>query len=91
MKELRKFTEIIDVPASIAPYGPTNSVRVGNTLLTARRDDLSAELGAEVKRFMSGVAAENGLGITFIDIEEFFKSGAALSCLVMHFNRRSYE
>jgi len=37
------------------------------------------------------LAAFAGLEPVFLDMSEYLKSGAALSCMAMHLNRRNYE
>ncbi len=96
VKEIRKVCEIIDVPFKLAQNGLTNCVRTPNLLLVAsskyRYKEGSREWMADLDKehFLQKVASENGMGLIAVDLSEFEKSGAMLSCLVMHINRASY-
>lgn len=96
LENLRKYTEIIDVPLGPAMDGVCNSVRVGDTLLggssinqLTKKDTRYATEMAKID-FLKSVGRENRLKVKFIDIGEFEKGGAQLSCMVMHLNRNSY-
>jgi len=91
---IEKCCRIIDVPINLAYRGATNSVRCNSSILTESRleslqktDDLY-EVEKKKRVFMEKVAVEKGLDISFFDLNEFHKSGAMLSCLVMPIQRK---
>ena len=82
LRNLEKYVEVISIPEQYAYDGWTNSVIVGNKVFYGVLDDASAEGHAEFERLM----AQHNLYAVPLDISEFDKSGACLSCMVMHFN-----
>ena len=42
-------------------------------------------------RILEDIAAKYGFELSLFNLSEYFKSGALLSCMVMHLNRRSYD
>lgn len=86
---IEKHCQIIDVPIDLAYRGATNSVRCKSSILTESRleslqkDDDLYEVEKKKRAFMEEVADRKGFDITFFDLDEFHKSGAMLSCLVM--------
>ena len=97
VSEIEKVTNIVDVKADDCFSGICNSVRLGNTLLNASHiHELSREhedYGYEKQknRALEDIAAKFGFEVSFFNLSEFLKSGALLSCMVMHLNRRSYD
>lgn len=89
IKSIEKHCRIIDVPIDLAYRGATNSVRLGSSILTESRVEQLNKgeqhyLVEKKKRaFMEKIAVEKELDISFFDLNEFHKSGAMLSCLVM--------
>jgi N-dimethylarginine dimethylaminohydrolase len=98
-KEVEKVVEVIDIPkeevyTTIDPGvgDACNIVRVGANILvgsslTAMRasDDGYMIEVSKVER-LNHICSQNGLGLIPFNLSEFGKSGAALSCLVMHMN-----
>lgn len=86
---IEKHCQIIDVPLDLAYRGATNTVRCGSTILTESRvghlkkGEQHFEIEKKKRAFMEKIASEKGLDISFFDLNEFHKSGAMLSCLVM--------
>lgn len=76
--KLERITEIIPVPTDYAQQGWTNCVRLGRKLLHAPEK-------MSVKPF-EDLLAKHGFELVLFDLSEFSKSGADLSCLVMHLN-----
>jgi N-dimethylarginine dimethylaminohydrolase len=94
LKRLESDYDVIDVPLT-APVGALNSVVSGKRLLSNwalvehghnTKDEQLARIH-QVER----LAEFAGLEPVFLDMSEFLKSGAALSCMAMHLNRRHYE
>jgi N-dimethylarginine dimethylaminohydrolase len=94
--EIEKATNIIDVSADACYSGICNSVRLSNTIvnsshihdLSARSDDYRMEL--EKNQLLERIAAERAFDVCYFNLSEYHKSGALLSCMVMHLNRHSY-
>lgn len=95
--ELEKVTNIIDVSADDAYAGICNSVRLPQTVLNAS-DIHDLKAGTEDYRYevqknrrLEDIAANFALEVCYFNLSEFLKSGALLSCLVMHLNRHAYK
>lgn len=97
IKALEKVTGIIDVPEEHAYHGICNSLRLHNIILNASHihdlkpghEHYADELSKN--RQLEDICAERGLEPAFFNLSEYFKSGALLSCIVMHLNRHSFE
>lgn len=93
--ELEKVTNIIDVSADIAYSGICNSVRLHNVILNASNlyelkkgsDDYRFEI--EKNRKLEDIAVAVNCEIAYFNLSEFYKSGALLSCTMLHLNRFS--
>lgn len=94
---LEKHTEVIPVSQRAAYAGICNSVRVDKIILNSScLHDLKAgtdEYEEEKTKIdeLEKIAANQGFELVLVNINEFFKSGALLSCMVMHLNRNSYS
>jgi N-dimethylarginine dimethylaminohydrolase len=97
IKELERYTDIVDVDAEACMSGVCNSVRLHNTILNASHvHDLKAgteEYHSEVakNRLLEDIATELAFELTLVNLSEYLKGGALLSCMVMHLNRHSYD
>jgi N-dimethylarginine dimethylaminohydrolase len=97
LAELEKFTNIIPVTVDECFSGICNCVRLPNQVLNSSHiHDLKA--GTEDYRFevqknrkLEDIAANLALEISYFNLSEFHKSGALLSCMVMHLNRSCYN
>jgi len=95
--ELEQHTDIIDVSTDVCMSGLTNSVRLYNTILNASNiHEMKAgtqEYADEVakNRCLEDIAVELGFEVTYVNLSEYLKGGALLSCMMMHLNRRSYD
>lgn len=97
IKRIEKVTNIIDVDVDSCYNGITNSVRMYNTILCASNiDELDKKTSdyktekAKVDRLQS-ICDGLGMEPVFFNISEFYKSGAALSCMFLHLNRFSFK
>lgn len=94
---LEKVTNIIEVSVDDCYSGICNSVRMPKTVLNASNlHDLKA--GTEDYRYevqknrrLEDIASNLALEVCYINLGEFQKSGALLSCMVMHLNRHAYK
>ncbi|MEV6394063.1 arginine deiminase-related protein [Streptomyces sp. NPDC051907] len=96
LAEMEKHTEVIDVPEAAAYSGICNSVRSGKTIVNSScLADLKAGTDAYQEEkakldTLERIAGQQGFEVVLVNIDEYFKSGALLSCMVMHLNRFSY-
>ena len=96
LRELERRTNIIDVSYDECFAGVCNSVRLSNTVLNGSHiHDLKAgtedyDLEVAKNRKLEDVAARLALEVSYFNLSEYHKSGALLSCMVMHLNRYSY-
>jgi N-dimethylarginine dimethylaminohydrolase len=97
LAELEKYTEIIDINEDDAFGGITNSVRMGNTILTASN---ISELSKKSKDYvfeknkihsLEKICAAEGMEPVVFNLSEYMKSGALLSCCVFHLNYIDYN
>jgi N-dimethylarginine dimethylaminohydrolase len=94
---LEQVTNVIDVSVDDCYSGVCNSLRLGNSLLNASHifelkagtDDYAYETGKN--RTLEDIAIRFGFEVSFFNLSEFLKSGALLSCMAMHLNRKSYD
>jgi len=97
VRELEAVTDIIDVTADECFSGVCNCVRLGNTLLNASnihemtRSDPHYDEELAKNRKLEDIATRNAFEVAYFNLGEFLKSGALLSCMVMHLNRKSYD
>ena len=97
LAELEKHTNVISVSADDCYSGICNSVRISNTVLNsthihelkAGTEDYQFEL--QKNRRLEDIATELAFEISYVNLSEYHKSGALLSCMVMHLNRYSYS
>ena len=96
IKALEKETEIIDVPLKLSHLGVTNSVRLNNSILmdsclpTKTKKDKDYMDERERVDFMLDICIANEMELCCVNLDEFAKGGAELSCCILHLNRASY-
>lgn len=96
LRELERHTEIIDVPLELAEAGVNNCMRAGEFILCSSdihslsRYDPEFQLERRKNRFLEDACTGLGLELVTFDLSEFYKSGALLSCLVLHLSRYAY-
>jgi N-dimethylarginine dimethylaminohydrolase len=94
---LESVTNIISVTAEECFSGICNSVRLPNCVINSSHiHELKA--GSEDYRYevrknrkLEDIVADLALEVCYFNLSEFHKSGALLSCMVMHLNRSSYK
>jgi len=97
LAELSKYTNIIPVTADEAYSGICNSVRLSNQVINSSHiHDLKAgtedyKLELQKNRKLEDIVANLALEVSYFNLSEFHKSGALLSCMVMHLNRACYK
>ena len=91
--EMEKYTEIIDIDIDDAFCGLTNSVRMGNMILCASNiSELKKSheyYAGEVHKIktLEKICGDAGMEPVIFNLSEYMKSGAMLSCMMMHLNR----
>ena len=91
--QIRQHTEIIDIDIDDALGGITNSVRMGNMVLCASNiSEMSKSHeyyeGEKHKiESLERICSDEGMEPVMFNLSEYMKSGAMLSCMVMHLNR----
>lgn len=94
---IEKRTNVLDVSADIAYSGICNSVRLSNTLLNAshihelKRGTEAYDQELAKNRRLEDIAARLAFEVNYFNLSEYHKSGALLSCMLMHLNRNSYS
>lgn len=90
LKKIEKHVNIFDIPKSIGYSGLTNSVILGRTICChsnlyelKENDDLYRDEKNKVEK-LNKICQEIGYEPMYFNISEFLKSGALMSCLVMH-------
>lgn len=97
IKQIESVTNIVDVSVDDCFSGICNSIRLGNSILNAsniHEMKITDEYYEEEKhknRVLEDIAAKFAFEVCFFNLSEFLKSGALLSCMVMHLNRKSYD
>ena len=97
VKAIEKVVNIIPVEKDFAYQGATNCVRVGNLILNAspidelKKDDDKYDLEQRRINWMEKTIGKLGQELVIVNLSEFEKSGAALSCNVMHLNYWDYK
>ena len=92
LAQLEQYTEIIDISVDDAFNGLTNSVRLGNMILCASnlsemtRADENYEAEKAKINTLEKICFNEGLEPVFFNLSEYMKSGAMLSCMMMHLN-----
>lgn len=95
--EFEKITDVIDVSLDEAYSGICNSVRLPKVVLNSSHlhdlkvgtEDYQREL--QKNRKLEDIASNFALEVAYFNLSEYHKSGALLSCMVMHLNRAAYQ
>ena len=97
VRELEKYVDIYDVSVDDAYSGFNNSVVLGNYVLCASdidqlsQSDKNYQYEKSKNESLNSLCSSLGMEPVFFNLSEFCKSGALLSCLVMHLNRNNYS
>jgi len=93
LDEMEKYTEIIDIDVDDALCGLTNSVRLGNMIMCASNISEMKKsheyYAGEVHKIktLEKICSDAGMEPAIFNLSEYMKSGAMLSCMMMHLNR----
>ena len=93
---IEKVTNVIDVSIDDSYSGICNSVRLPKTVLNSSHlhdlksgtEDYKREI--QKNRRLEDIASTFALEVSYFNLSEYHKSGALLSCMVMHLNRNAY-
>jgi len=91
--QIEQYTEVIDVNIEDALGGMTNSVRLGNMILCAsniselKKSHEYYETEKHKIESLERICSDEGMEPVIFNLSEYMKSGAMLSCMVMHLNR----
>lgn len=99
IKEISKYININSVEEDDCLNGITNCIRFHNSIINAsyiseidrKKDKDEYEWELAKNRTLEDICSDLGLEPVFVNLSEFMKGGALLSCLVMHLNRQSYN
>ena len=93
LRAIEQHTEIIPVDIEDALGGMTNSVRLGNMVLCAsniaemKKTHEYYEAEKHKIESLEKICSDAGMEPVIFNLSEYMKSGAMLSCMVMHLNR----
>ena len=93
LNEIEQHTEIVDIDVDDSLYGMANSVRLGNMVLCAsniselKKTDEFYEGEKHKIASLEKICSDEGMEPVVFNLSEYMKSGAMLSCMVMHLNR----
>lgn len=95
--EVEKHAEIIEVSDDDCYNGICNSVRLGNVIMSASdihkisKKDARYEEEKHKVETLNKICAKVGMEPLLFNLSEYMKSGAMLSCMIMHLNRLDIE
>lgn len=97
--ELSRYCEIIDIPLKMCECGITNSIRLHSYIVNASDiHDLDPVLDKEdyqleraKNQLLEDICNDLGMECVFINLSEFLKGGALLSCLCLPLNNFSHK
>ena len=93
LAQINKYTDIVDIDVEDSMYGMANSVRLGNMILCAsniselKKSDEFYESEKHKIESLEKICSQQGMEPVIFNLSEYMKSGAMLSCMVMHLNR----
>ena len=93
---IERHAAIIDVREEDAESGVTNCVRIGEHVLCASNVEELSEDHEDYPyerskiQILEEICAKRKLTPVFFNLSEFLKSGAMLSCMIMHLNHKNF-
>jgi N-dimethylarginine dimethylaminohydrolase len=93
LRQIEQHTEIIDIDVDDALGGMANSIRLGNMILCASnisemKKSHEYYQGEKHKiESLEKICSNEGMEPVIFNLSEYMKSGAMLSCMMMHLNR----
>lgn len=96
--ELEKYVSIHDLDEHIAVVATSNALILGNDILVGtnsktlqNKQHKDHKKEKDKLKFLERLCSKLNRELVLFDLSEFEKSGAALSCMVMHLNRNNYK
>lgn len=96
LRELSSVAAIIPVSKRSAQWSITNSLRIGSIIYHGtdiselKKSNKHYPLEKEKNEELEKICSDAGLELVFVNISEFTKSGAALSCMILHLSYIGY-
>jgi N-dimethylarginine dimethylaminohydrolase len=93
LAQISYHTDVINISYNDAMYGMANSVRLGNMILCAsniselKKSSEYYEDEMHKIKSLERICSDAGMEPVIFNLSEYTKSGAMLSCMVMHLNR----
>ena len=93
LAQISYHTDVINISGDDAMYGLANSVRLGNMVLCAsniselKKTHEYYESEKHKLETLEKICSDQGMEPVIFNLSEYMKSGAMLSCMVMHLNR----
>lgn len=95
-KQVESVAEIIPVSKKSSQWSITNSLRIGSIIYNGtdiselKKSDKNYQIEKEKNEELEKICRDAGLELVFVNISEFSKSGAALSCMILHLTYIGY-
>jgi arginine dihydrolase len=96
LKEMEKVAECIPIDRVSSQWSLTNSLRIGSIIYNGtdiselKKDDKNYPIEKKKNEDLEKICQHYGLELVFVNMSEFSKSGAALSCCILHLNYIGY-
>jgi N-dimethylarginine dimethylaminohydrolase len=97
LKQLEAVAEIIPVTRKSSQWSITNSIRIGSIIYNGtdidelkRSDRENYDAEKEKNEELERICRDLGLALVLLNLSEFSKSGAALSCMILHLSYIAY-
>ena len=93
LAQISYHTDVLNISGDDAMYGLANSVRLGNMILCAsniselKKTHEYYESEKHKLETLEKICSNQGMEPVIFNLSEYMKSGAMLSCMVMHLNR----
>jgi N-dimethylarginine dimethylaminohydrolase len=96
IKELEKYVTLYDVPTKYAEIGGTSGLRHKKHYITGTcieneikgTEDYRKEIAKN--EYVEKICNKIGINLYWVNVDEFFKGGGDLSCLILQINRKSF-
>lgn len=96
LKQMESVAECIPISRKSSQWSLTNSIRIGSIVYNGtdiselKRDEEGYSDEKKKNDELEKICRDKGLSLVFVNMSEFSKSGAALSCCILHLTRVGY-
>jgi len=96
LKQMEMVAECIPITRKSSQWSLTNSLRIGSVVYNGtdiselKKEDDDYPVEKQKNEELEEICRNHGLELVFLNLSEFCKSGAALSCCVLHLNYIGY-